>query len=335
MGTGKENSWGLEEEDLQRLSDLARSRTASFREVQRAKIILDAVSGKSLRSIARDRGLSRNTVSKTLRKILSMGPKAGLEDLFHRPGEGRISSEEKALVLSLAQNPPEGSEAGNRWTILNLTAALRDKGPSLGYPSLATIGKSTVHRILKEKGISLRSRTGLSRARKRDILLFFREFALIADDGGREGTIYSLAPLQRAVSPGSTVRRLGYSWVVGALDEGSGGGVVRLERRFGGGEFVRLLEEAASQWPGSSLSLCFSPCEPQSSPQVQSFLSAHPGRFLYDQSRHPKAVRILLESLVFAALSSRLGSLGASSWEVLSEKVREAGSDWSSLLRLV
>jgi len=68
---------------------------------------------------------------------------------------------------------------------------------------------------------------------------------------------------------------------------------------------------------------------------VQSVLSAHPGRFLYDQSRHPKAVRILLESLVFAALSSRFGSLGARSWEVLSEKIREAGSDWSSLLRLV
>ena len=335
MGTDEGNSWGMGKEDLRRLSDLARSRTASFREVQRAKIILDAVSGKSLRSIARERGLSRNTVSKTLRKILSMGPKAGLEDLFHRPGEGRISSEEKALVLSLAQNPPEGSEAGSRWTILDLTAALREKGPALGYPSLATIGKSTVHRILKEKGISLRSRTGLTRARKRDILLFFREFALIVDDGGREGAVYSLAPLQRAVSPGSTVRRLGYSWVVGALDEGSGVGVVRLERRFGGGEFVRLLEEADRQWPGSSLSLCFSPSEPQSSFEVQSFLAAHPGRFVFDQSRHPKAVRSLLESLVFAALSFRFASLGASSWEALSEKVREAGSDWSTLLRLV
>ena len=335
MGTGEGNTWGLGEEDLRRLSDLSRSRTASFREVQRAKIILDAVSGKSLRSIARDRGLSRNTVSKTLRKILSMGPKAGLEDLFHRPGEGRISSEEKALVLSLAQNPPEGSEGGSRWTILELTAALRDKGPSLGYPSLANIGKSTVHRILKEKGISLRSRTGLSRPRRRDILLFFREFALIVDDGGREGTVYSLAPLQQAVSLGPTLRRLGYSWVMGALDEGSGEGIVRLERRFGPGEFVRLLEEAARHWPGSSLSLCFSPCDPQSSSEVQSFLAAQPGRFLYDQSRHPKSVRVLLESLVFAGLSSRFASLGATSWEGLSEKVREAGSDWSSLLRLL
>ena len=184
------NPWGLGEEDLRRLADLSRSRTASFREVLRAKIILDAASGKSLRSIARDRGLSRNTVAKTLHKILSMGPEAGLDDLFHRPGEGKVSAVERAFILGLARTPPgkaEGARTTGRWTILELTAYLREKGPALGYPSFATIGKSTVHRILKEKGVSLRSRREPSPDKRREILLFFREFALIVEDRERGG----------------------------------------------------------------------------------------------------------------------------------------------------
>ncbi len=332
MKTRSANSWGLSEEDLRRLSELSRSRTASFREVQRAQIILDAVSGKSLRSIARDRGLSRNTVSKCLQKIRSMGPEAGLADLFHRPGDGRVSSDERAFVLALARTPPEGI---SRWTIVELTAYLQEKGPSLGYPSFATIGKSTVHRILQEKGVSLRSRQGLSRDRRRDILLMFREFALVVDDRGGEGAVYSLVPLLVAASPGFPLRRLGYSWVAGGLEEASGEAFVRLERRFGGPEFVVLLEEAGTLWPDGSLSLCFSPSEPQSSPEVQSYLAARPGRFVYDHGRQTKAQRALLEALFFAALSFRFSSLRASSWEALSESVRTAGGDLSEFLRSV
>jgi hypothetical protein len=38
--------------------------------------------------------------------------------------------------------------------------------------------------------------------------------------------------------------------VVGGLDEGTGEGFVRLERRFGAPEFLSLLEEADSLWAG-------------------------------------------------------------------------------------
>ena len=328
--------WGLGEADLRWLADLSRSRTASFREVLRAKIILDAASGKSLRSIARDRGLSRNTVAKTLHKILSMGPEAGLDDLFHRPGEGKVSAVERAFILGLARTPPgkaEGARTTGRWTILELTAYLREKGPALGYPSFATIGKSTVHRILKEKGVSLRSRREPSPNKRREILLFFREFALIVEDRERGGAVYSLAPLLAVSAPGSTLRRLGYSWVVGGLDESTGEGFVRLERRFGAPEFLSLLEEADSLWAGGALHLSFSPFEPQSAPEVQDFLGRRSGRFVYDQGRHTKEQRALIESLVFAALSFRFALVGAGSWDALSEKVREAGSDLSALLR--
>jgi len=335
MGNSGESvmGFGLGPEDLKRLADLSRSRTASFREVQRARILLDVASGKSLRSIAREQGLSRNTVAKCVRKALSMGPEAGLRDTFHCPREATISPEEKAWILSLAEGPPEG---GSRWTILSLTAYLRGEAVARGYSALASVGKSTVHRILQEKGVSLRPRRGEGKSPAREVAIFAREFALVAPEGGEGAADYTLHPLSEVIDSSPPLRRLGFAWVTAAVAPSSGECIVRLERRFGGGEFLALLREIDQQYPeATSLRLRFSPGEPSSSPEVLSFLAGRPGRFVYGARPLSGQDAPFLEALFFSALAFRFSSVRAGSWEVLSENIHQIGPELSRLLRSV
>ncbi len=325
--------FALGPEDLKRLTDLSRSRTASFREVQRARILLDVSSGKSLRQIAREQNLSRNTVAKCVRKTLSMGAEAGLRDTFHCPREATITPEEKAWILSLAEKPPEGV---SQWTILSLTSYLRGEAESRGYSALASVGKSTVHRILKEKGVSLRPRRGTLKSSSREIAVCSREFALVAPEGGEGAAGYTLQPLPEVVASGSPLRRLGFAWVMAAVSPSSGLCIVRLERRFRGGEFLSLLREIDQQHPEeTTLRLRFSPGEFSSSPEVLSFLASRPGRFVYDSRPLADRVALFQEALFFSALAFRFSSVRAVSWDVLSENIHQIGPELSRLLRSV
>ncbi|MDR2625175.1 MAG: helix-turn-helix domain-containing protein, partial [Zoogloeaceae bacterium] len=66
------------EEQSSMLKDLAGSRTAAQREVERAKVLLAYAEGKSPTEIHRLLGLSRPTIYKCIDKALAAGVNAGL-----------------------------------------------------------------------------------------------------------------------------------------------------------------------------------------------------------------------------------------------------------------
>jgi DNA-directed RNA polymerase specialized sigma24 family protein len=75
----------LEQEQKERLQQLANSRKAPMREVQRANILLKYSEGMSIRNIQKIISISRATIYKWVDKALALGIEEGLKDKYHRP----------------------------------------------------------------------------------------------------------------------------------------------------------------------------------------------------------------------------------------------------------
>jgi hypothetical protein len=121
----------LTDDDQAELEKLTRSRTAPFREAQRAAILLGYHAGESVASMGRRLGMTRLSVSKWVAKALAVGPAAALKDNHHRPKEPVIGDDAKAWVVQVACSKPKdlamrpNSGAGRRWPGIWRKAACR------------------------------------------------------------------------------------------------------------------------------------------------------------------------------------------------------------------
>src|ERR1700686_1765030 len=88
------------------LEELAASRTAQAREVERAKILLGYAAGTSITDLQRQLGFSRPMIYRCVDKALAAGVQTGLKDQYHRPHEPGITEEAKAWVVSIACTKP-------------------------------------------------------------------------------------------------------------------------------------------------------------------------------------------------------------------------------------
>ena len=78
------------------LKELAGSRTAPKREVERARVLLGYADGASITELQRQLGVGRPMIYKCIDKALAAGVQMGLKDKYHRPHEPEISDEAKA-----------------------------------------------------------------------------------------------------------------------------------------------------------------------------------------------------------------------------------------------
>src|SRR6202789_1206926 len=131
---------------------LARSRTAPYREAQRSAILLGYHAGESISSIGRRLGMTRLSVSKWVAKALAVGPMAALKDNYPRPGEPVIGDDAKAWVVHVACSKPKDlGYAAEVWSRQALAKHIREHALEAGYPALSRAAKATVHRILAEQ----------------------------------------------------------------------------------------------------------------------------------------------------------------------------------------
>jgi transposase len=116
----------LSEEEHIALEQLARSRTAPVRQVERARVALAAIEGESVSAIAARFHMSKNTVYLWLRRFNAMGM-AGLED---RPRSGRppkYTPEEVTEVINTAKTSPRALGLSfASWTLDRLATYLRE-----------------------------------------------------------------------------------------------------------------------------------------------------------------------------------------------------------------
>src|SRR5674476_797579 len=144
----------LTDEQRAMLQDLARSRTAPAREVERAKVLLGYADGMSIMGLRRQLGVGRPMIYKCIDKALAGGAPMGLKDAYHRPHEPQITAAAKAWVVSIAcTKPKDHGLAAELWTLSGLAHFVANAAAGAGFPRLAGAGKSTVWRILDEHQI--------------------------------------------------------------------------------------------------------------------------------------------------------------------------------------
>src|SRR4030067_3125157 len=135
----------LTEDQKKMLKELSRSRTASAREIERAKVLIGYAAGISIAGLHRQVGVGRPMIYRCIDKALAAGVQMGLKDTYHRPHEPEISDEARAWVASIAcTKPKDHGLAAELWTISGLASFVSERAVSAGFPRLAHAGKSTV-----------------------------------------------------------------------------------------------------------------------------------------------------------------------------------------------
>jgi hypothetical protein len=202
----------LTREERDQLDQLRESKSAPWREVQRAKILWRYYSGETITDISRSLSMTRVSVGKWIGKALQMGAAAALKDAYHRPREPVIAEEDKAWVVHLACSKPKDlGYAAEVWSRRSLAKHVREHAREAGHPSLARAAKATVQRILAQQPLHpekvkyyLERRDPEFEAKMREVLLVYREVALHNEKG-------LLAPLcqgrSKTIPPGRRENR--------------------------------------------------------------------------------------------------------------------------------
>ena len=139
----------IEDEDLSRLTAIARSRTEPASRVERAQMLLAYRDDPSFFAVGRALGLHHQTVQRCVERAVAYGPMAALDDR-PRPGkEPTITAEAKAWLVSLAcRKAKDLGYPHELWTTRLLARHAREHGPAAGHECLANLVQGTVCKIL-------------------------------------------------------------------------------------------------------------------------------------------------------------------------------------------
>jgi transposase/transposase-like protein len=340
----------LSPEEIEHLKSLRDSRTAPWRETQRARIMLRYHSGENIAQIARAVGMTRKSVGKWVTKALAVGSGAALKDAYHRPKEPTITEDAKAWVVHLAcAKPKDLGYASEVWTRSTLARHVRENGPRAGYGSLAHAAKATVHRILADQPLHpekvkyyLERRDPEFEAKMREVLLVYQEVALQNQNGGvisvvtvsvdeKPGlqAIANTAPDLPPV-PGQHPRigrdheykRLGTCSILAALDLHNGHVTARVERRHRSREFIALLKDLDAYYPGESvIRLIMDNHSAHLSQETQTFLATRPNRFQYVLIPKHGSWLNIVETLFGKMARTFLRHIRVQSWEELHARI--------------
>jgi transposase len=296
------------------LKELAASRKAPAREVERAKVLLGYAAGTSITQLQRQLGFSRPMIYRCIDKALAAGEQAGLKDKYHRPHEPEITDEAKAWVVSIAcTKPKDHGLAAELWTISALARFVCDSAQAAGFERLANAGKSTVWRILDENQIKphriryyLEKRDPQFDRKMQEVLMVYRDVSLYSEGAvhdARPNPIYTVsvdekpgvqaigltAPdLPPVVGKASAVGR-DYEYVrhgtvsiLAGIDLHSGHIFANVEDRHRSVEFIALLKRLDEYYPSQAIiRVVLDNHSAHISKETVAYLGTRPGRFEY------------------------------------------------------
>jgi transposase len=140
----------LSAEEQQQVTHLSQSRTAAVRDVERARIIVQASQGQGVPVIARALGVCEPTVRLWLKRFNEHGI-AGLADAPHRGRPATYTREQVGLVVATALTDPQAlGHAFACWTFARLAVYLRETH------GLA-MSRSRIHEVLQREGLRWRT----------------------------------------------------------------------------------------------------------------------------------------------------------------------------------
>lgn len=341
----------LSEEEVERLNRLRDSRTAPWRETQRARIVLRYHVGESVTEIAKAVGMTRKSVGKWIGKALEMGSGAALKDAYHRAKEPAITEDAKAWVIHLACcKPKDLGYAAEVWTRSALAQHVREHAREAGYTSLSRAAKATVQRILASQPLHpekvkyyLERRDPEFESKMREVLLVYQEVALQNQSGGMVPVIVTVSvdekPGLQAIAntapdlppvPGKhsgigrdhEYKRLGTCSILAALDLHNGHVTARVERRHRSREFVALLKDLDAHYPAESvIRLIMDNHSAHVSKETKAFLASRPNRFQYVLTPKHGSWLNIVETLFGKMARTFLRHIRVQSWEELQNRI--------------
>jgi transposase len=304
----------LAPEQRKTLEELAASRTAPAREVERAKVLLGYAAGTSITELQRQLGFSRPMIYRCVDKALAAGVQMGLKDKYHRPHEPEITDAAKAWVVNVAcTKPKDHGLAAELWTISALASFVSEGARAAGFDRLANAGKSTVWRILNENDIKphkiryyLEKRDPEFDRKMQEVLMVYRDVSIYSEGAvhdARPNAIYTVSvdekPGVQAIGltapdlppvPGKAqavgrdyeyVRR-GTVSILAGIDLHSGQIFANVEDRHRSVEFIALLKRLDEHYPQEAIiRVVLDNHSAHISKETTAYLATRPGRFEY------------------------------------------------------
>jgi transposase len=304
----------LAPEQRKTLEELAASRTAPAREVERAKVLLGYAAGTSITELQRQLGFSRPMIYRCVDKALAAGVQMGLKDKYHRPHAPEITDAAKAWVVSVAcTKPKDHGMAAELWTISALARFVSEGARAAGFDRLANAGKSTVWRILNENDIKphkiryyLEKRDPEFDRKMQEVLMVYRDVSIYSEGAvhdARPNAIYTVSvdekPGVQAIgltapdlppAPGKAqavardyeyVRR-GTVTILAGIDLHSGQIFANVEDRHRSVEFIALLKRLDEHYPQDAIiRVVLDNHSAHISKETTAYLATRPGRFEY------------------------------------------------------
>jgi len=304
----------LTAEQAAKLKELAGSRTAAAREVERAKVLLGYAAGTSITELQRQLGVGRPMIYKCVDKALAAGVQMGLKDKYHRLHEPEITDEAKAWVVSLAcTKPKDHGLAAELWSISALAKFVSEAAQSAGFPRLANAGKSTVWRILDDHDIKphkiryyLEKRDPEFDRKMQEVLMVYRDVSLYREGAvhdARPAPIYTVSVDEKpgvqaigltapdlppvagkasAVGRDYEYVRHGTVSILAGIDLHSGHIFANVEERHRSVEFIALLKQLDEHYPKEAIiRVVLDNHSAHISKETVAYLGTRPGRFEY------------------------------------------------------
>ncbi len=304
----------LTDEEKKHLDQLRQSKTASFRDVQRARVLWRYHAGETVSQIARALTITRKSVLKWIDKALQIGVMVGMKDTPHKPREAVITDDAKAWVVNLAcSKPKDCGYAAELWTRSALARHVRLHAAEAGYPALAKAAKATVQRILDAQTLHphkvkyyMERRDPEFLAKMKNVLLVYQEVALqneavqngathpivitvsvdekpgVQAIGNTSPDLPPVAGKYPTVARDSEYVRLGTWSILAGLDLHDGHVTARVEARHRSVEFIALLKDLDAHYPSeSTIRLILDNHSSHISKETRAYLATRPNRFKY------------------------------------------------------
>lgn len=341
-------------EDREHIRRLAQSQSATHRQVQRARILQQYLTGAGFTAIAASLKTPRRIVYKCVDKALEMGIEAALNDLPHGGHRRAIQPEDKAWVVHLACDKPKNlGYAAELWTRESLAKHVRKHAGSEGHPALARAAKATIQRILAEQELQphrvryyMERRDPEFEAKMKEVLLVYREVATAPAEGLRTAEGQPLYTVSVDEKPGVQAlgttapdlppvpgrhstqsrdheyQRMGTASILAALDLQDGHVTARVERRHRSREFIQLLEDLDAYYPqGAVIRLILDNHSAHISKETRGYLASKPNRFRYVHTPTHGSWLNLVETLFGKMAHTFLRHIRVESWSELRSRI--------------
>ena len=155
---GRNKKYGnitLKQEDRELLEKLAKSQTAQYRKVQRAKILLMSADGMPNSEIATSIGVHRNTVATFVTKYIAAGLDFAMNDSVRTGKPSSISDEEKAWITNIACAKPKGNGLDAKDVLLPANSVANAPLPEISqYTTSIRLKNSEAQAFMAEMAVS-------------------------------------------------------------------------------------------------------------------------------------------------------------------------------------